>query len=83
MVVGPRCVTELEDALRPLCATLGVTLIERGRDVQAELPLFLKPLARPFSGYPDSDSIKLIYSLTETSSRTIRWPSTSIGRRSA
>jgi 4-cresol dehydrogenase (hydroxylating) len=57
---------ELTDALRPLCVALDAPCVERIVDPYAELPAFLHPLVKPLMGFPDAESIKLIYGLTGT-----------------
>lgn len=54
---------ELVEQLGTCCLKTG--LYENGGDADS-LPPHLKPLVRPLSGFPDHDSIRLVYQLTGT-----------------
>jgi 4-cresol dehydrogenase (hydroxylating) len=52
---------ELQDRLAPCCLETG--MYESGGDARS-LPTHLKPIVRPLSGFPDYESIRLVYRLT-------------------
>jgi 4-cresol dehydrogenase (hydroxylating) len=60
---------EILERLAPLCTTTGafhVGAADRDHDAIDKLPPFLKPLASPLLGLPDTSTIKTIYQLTGT-----------------
>jgi 4-cresol dehydrogenase (hydroxylating) flavoprotein subunit len=57
---------EIDSAARDLCLEHGIFSFEDSQDAHQELPQFLHPFIPQFRDTPDTESIKLIYRLTDT-----------------